>query len=68
MESREDTHVADVHRPPHIWFPKLEVDGAPIAWDASIRSYQGGQAGHIAEALEQPLLLPKDMDAYKRFS
>ena len=23
--------------------------------------------GHIAEALEQPLLLPKDMDGYRRF-
>ena len=50
------------------WSPKLEVDGVPIAWDTSIRNYQGGQVGHIAEALEQPLLLLKDMEAYKCFS
>ena len=50
-----------------IWSPRLEVDGAPIPWDASVREFQKGQAGHIAEALEQPLLLPKDMDGYRRF-
>ena len=46
----------------------LELDGVPIIWDTSIRNYQAGQTGHIAEALEQPLLLPRDMEAYKRFS
>ena len=50
------------------WSPKLELDGVPIVWDTFIRNYQGGQTGHIAEALEQPLLLPRDMEAYKRFS
>ena len=43
------------------------MDGAPIPWDASVREFQKGRASYIAEALEQPLLLPKDMDAYKRF-
>ena len=43
------------------------MDGALIPWDASVREFQKGRAGYIAEALEQPLLLPKDMDAYKRF-
>ena len=28
----------------------------------------GGHAGHVAEALEQPLLLPKDMEAYRSFT
>ena len=46
----------------------LEVDGVPIAWDSSIRHYCEGHAGHVAEALEQPLLLPKDMEAYRNFS
>ena len=49
------------------WSPRLEVDGAPIPWNASIREYQRGRVGYIAEALEQPILLPKDMDAYRRF-
>ena len=59
--------MAQVRRPLRIWSPKLEVDGVPIAWDTSIRHYHGGHGGHVAEALEQPLLLPKDMEAYRRF-
>ena len=57
-----------MRRTPYIWSPKLELDGVPIAWDTSVRNYQGGQVGHIAEALEQLLLLPRDMEAYRRFS
>ena len=60
--------MTQVRRPTRIWSPKFEVDGAPIAWDASLRHYHRGHAGHVAEALEQPLLLPKDMEAYKTFS
>ena len=59
--------MADVHRAPRIWSPKLELDSVPLAWDILVRNYQGGQAGHITEALEQPLLLPRDMEAYRRF-
>ena len=44
------------------------MDDVPIAWDSSIRHYRRGHAGHVAEALAQPLLLPKDMEAYKNFS
>ena len=68
VESREDPPVAQVRRPSRIWSPKLEVDGVPITWDTSIRDYHGGHAGHVVEALEQPLLLPKDMEAYRRFN
>ena len=68
VESREDPLVAHVRRTPRIWSPKLELDGVPIAWDTSIRNYPGGQISHVAEALEQPLLLPRDMKAYRRFN
>ena len=68
IESREDPYAAHVRHTPHTWSPKLELDGVPIAWDTSIRNYQGGQVGHIAEALEQPFLLTKDIKAYRRFS
>ena len=68
VDSREELLVAQVHRPTRIWSPKLEVDGVPITWDSSIRHFRGGHASHVAEALEQPLLLPKDMEAYKNFS
>ena len=68
VDSREELPVAQVHRPTRTWSPKLKVDGAPIAWDASFRHYRGGHVGHVAEALEQPLLLPKDMEAYRSFT
>ena len=60
--------MAQVRRPTHTWSHKLEVGGASIAWDASLRHYHGGHTGHVAEALEQPLLLPKDMEAYRSFT
>ena len=68
IDSQEELPVAQVRCPTCIWSPKLEVDGVPIAWDSSIRHYRGGHAGHVTEALEQPLLLPKDMEAYRNFS
>ena len=60
--------MAQVRCPIRTWSPKLEVDGVPIAWDASLRHYRGGHAGHVAEVLEQLLLLPKDMEAYRNFN
>ena len=51
VDSREELPVAQVRRPTRTWSLKLEVDGVPIAWDASLRHYRGGHAGHIAEAL-----------------
>ena len=68
VDSLEELPMAQVRHPSRIWSLKLEIDGVPIAWDSSIRHYHGGHVGHVAEALEQPLLLPKDMDAYKNFS
>ena len=68
IDSREEPSVAQVRRPTHTWSPKLEVDGVPIAYDASLRHYRGGHVGHVAEDLEQPFLLPKDMEAYKNFN
>ena len=40
----------------------------PIAYDATLRHYRGGHASLVVEALEQPLLLPKDMEAYRNFN
>ena len=67
VESREDSLGAEVHRPQHTWSLRLELDGAPIPQDASIRNFQGGHSGYIVETFKQPLLLPKDMDTYKCF-
>ena len=57
-----------MRHPTCTWSPKLEVDGVPITWDAFLRHYRGGHAGHVAEALELPLFLSKDMEAYRSFN
>ena len=43
-----------------VWAPQMKLDGAPLLNDASIRDFQGGTAGYVADAVEQSLLLPKD--------
>ena len=53
---------------PRTWSPKLELDGVAIPYNTSVCEYNRGRAGYVAEALEQPLLLPRDMEAYRRFS
>ena len=40
----------------------------PIVFDATLRHYRGAHAGLMAEALQQPLLLPQGMAAYKSFN
>ena len=60
--------MAQVRRPTRTWSPKLEVDRVPITYDATLRHYRGGHAGLVAKALEQPLLFPKDMEAYRNFN
>ena len=39
----------------------MEMDGAPLLEDASIRDFQRGTAGYVVNVVEQSLLLPKDM-------
>ena len=68
VESRDEENRAEVRATPRTWSPKLELDGVAIPYNASIREYNQGRAGYVADALEQPLLLPRDMEAYRRFS
>lgn len=37
------------------------LDGEPLSANASIRDYQGGKAGYVADAVEQALLFPDEM-------
>ena len=67
MESHEERPAAQVRQPPQTWSHELEVDGGPIRMDASLRHFRGGHAGHLADALLQPLLLPSDLAAYRSF-
>ena len=51
VDSREEPPVAQVRCPTRTWSPKLEVDGVPIAYNASLRHYCRGHVDHVAEAL-----------------
>ena len=66
VESQDEQNRADVRITQHIWSLQLKVDGTPIPWNALVREFQRGRVG-FAKGMEQPLLLPKDMEAYKRF-
>ena len=68
VDNREEAPVAQVRRSPRTWSPVLEVDGMPVALDATFRHFRGGHAGLLAEALQQPLLLPQDMVVYRSFN
>ena len=43
------------------------LGGEPLMDDASIRDFNGGIGCHVASALEQSLLLPKDMVELRGF-
>ena len=66
MDSREEQNLAKVCLQQRIWSPWLEVDGAAIPWNSSIREYQRGHSAHMVAALKKPLLLPKNMDALRK--
>ena len=46
---------------PQAWLPAPMLGGEPLMDDASIRDFNGGIGCHVTLALEQTLLLPKDM-------
>ena len=62
MDSREELSGAEMRQQQHTWALLLELDGAAIPWNTSIKEYQRGRLVYIAEALEQSLLLPKGME------
>ena len=52
----------EVQQPqPQAWLPAPMLGGEPLTDDASIRDYNGGIGCQVASALEETLLLPKDM-------
>ena len=52
---------------PQAWLPAPMLGGEPLMDDASIRDFNGGIGCHVASALEQTLLLPKDMMELRGF-
>ena len=52
----------DIQPPgPQAWLPAPMLGGEPLMGDASIRDFNRGIVCHVASALEQTLLLPRDM-------
>ena len=49
-----------------MWAPVIEMDGASIPYDSMIRESSQGHSMYLAQTLKQPLLLPKDMDVFRR--
>ena len=49
------------------WLSAPMLGGEPLMDDASIRDFNGGIRCHVALALEQTLLLPKDMVELRDF-
>ena len=62
VDSRDE---AAIRREQWTWSPRLELDGASISWDATLWESQRGQASFLADALQQPLLLPRDMEGFR---
>ena len=56
MDRRGDSQVGTP-----AWTPALVLDGEPLPAIASIRNFQQGKAGYIADAMKQTLLLLEDM-------
>ena len=66
MDSQEELIGTEVHLQHRTWSPRLEVDEVTIPWNAFVREFQRGHFAYIAEALEQPLFLPKDIDVVRK--
>ena len=52
---------------PQAWLLTPMLGGEPLMDDALIRDFNGGIGCHVASALEQTLLLPKDMMELRGF-
>ena len=60
--SSQGVERVDIQPPePQAWLPAPMLGSEPLMDDASIRDFNGGIGCHVASALEQTLLLPKDM-------
>ena len=57
---------SDIQPPePQVWLLAPMHGGEPLRDDASIRDFNGGIGCHITSAIEEALLLPKDMAEIK---
>ena len=47
------------------WQPKFQLDGKPLLASASVRVWETGKGGCIAQSLAHGLLLPEDVHAFE---
>ena len=60
--SQRGLEKSDTQPPePQAWLPTPMHGGEPLRDDASLRDFNGGIGCHVASAVEEALLLPKDM-------
>ena len=63
VNSRDEV---EIRRPQWTWAPRIEMEGAPIPYNASIWDAQRGHANYLVQALQQPFLFPRDMESIRR--
>ena len=66
VTSVDSKDEAEIRRLQWTWAPRIEMEGVPIPYDASIWDAQRGHTNYLAQALQQPLLLPRDMESIRR--
>ena len=63
IDSRDEV---EVRWPQRTWAPRIEMEGAPIPYNASIWDAQRSHANYLMQALQHHLLLPRDMESIRR--
>ena len=58
------TNVASSSRPAQPWQPTHELDSTPLLTSASVRGWEKGEGGRVAQSLVHGLLLPKDVSVF----
>ena len=58
------TNVASSSRPAQLWQPTYELDGTLLPASASVRAWEKGEGGRVAQSLVHGLLLPEDVSAF----
>ena len=61
-QERSDSQLSE----PQAWLPAPKHDGEPLRDDAYIRDFNGSIGCHIASAIEEVLLLQRDMAEIKK--
>ena len=56
--------MASSSRPAQLWQPTFELDGTPLPASASVRAWEKGEGGCVAQNLVHGFLLPENVSAF----